>query len=313
MKKSTILSGLMGVCVGDALGVPVEFTSREERIKNPVTTMLGYGSYRQPPGTWSDDSSLTFCLAEAMCEGFNLEAIAKNFCRWLYENYWTPHGTVFDIGRTTYEAIKNLKQGVLPTKAGGTGERSNGNGSLMRILPLAFYYQTISFPELIQRIHDCSSLTHGHLRSQMGCGIYISIAICLLEGLEPKAAYLQGIARIKPFYSEPKYAVEMPLFSRIFDGEIDGLQIDQILSNSYVIDTLEAALWCLLTTSYYAEAVLKAVNLGRDTDTIGAITGGLAGIYYRIENMPPDWIKIIARKDDIVDLATRLENAILKE
>ena len=313
MKKSQILSGLMGVCVGDALGVPVEFSPREERIKNPVTTMLGYGSHLQPPGTWSDDSSLTFCLAEAMCEGFDLEAIAKNFCRWFYENYWTAHGIVFDIGGTTNRAIYNLKQGVSPTKAGGIGEWSNGNGSLMRILPLAFYYQTISFPELIQRVHDCSCLTHGHLRSQMACGIYISIAVALLEGLELKAAYLQGIGRIKHFYSESKYAVEMPLFARIFDDEIDGLDMNQISSDTYVIHSLEAALWCLLTTSYFAEAVLKAVNLGRDTDTIGAITGGLAGIYYGIENIPADWLGIIARKEDIVDLATRLENAIIKE
>ncbi len=306
MANSKILSGLMGVCVGDALGVPVEFSRREKRVKNPVTTMTGYGTYNQPPGTWSDDSSLTLCLAEALCEGFNLEAIAHNFCRWRYESYWTARGKVFDIGGTTRQAISNLKKGVPPTQAGGSQEWNNGNGSLMRILPMAFRYKVVDFPELIEEVHDCSCITHGHLRSQIACGIYVSIAICLLEGLEPKAAYLDGIERVKPIYSPPKYAGEMHLFSRILEGEIDSLPMDAISSSTYVLHSLEAALWCLLTTSSYAEAVLKAVNLGGDTDTIGAITGGLAGTNYGIDNISAKWLEVLARKDDIIELAKKL-------
>ncbi|MDY6802712.1 MAG: ADP-ribosylglycohydrolase family protein [Cyanobacteriota bacterium] len=309
MKNLKILSGLIGVCVGDALGVPVEFSSREKRRKKPVTEMTGYGTYRQPPGTWSDDASLTLCLAEALCEGFNLEAIARNFVRWYYEDYWTARGEVFDVGGTTSQAIFRLREGVPPTKAGGMGEFDNGNGSLMRILPLAFCYKTVDFPELIQRVHYCSSMTHAHLRSQIACGIYISIAICLLEGLEPKVAYIEGIKRIKVIYSTPKYASEMHLFSRILEGEIDSFPMKEISSDTYVLHSLEAALWCFLNASSYAEAVLKAVNLGGDTDTTAAITGGLAGIYYGIDNIPSDWIEVLARKDDIADLAERLEAA----
>jgi len=310
MKKSKVLSGLMGVCVGDALGVPVEFTSRAARLQAPVTGMLGYGTYNQPPGTWSDDSSLTFCLADSLCQGFDLRAIGQSFCRWYNEAYWTPHGEVFDIGGTTCDAIESLLKGVSPVEAGGTDEWSNGNGSLMRILPLAYYHKTCDFPELIQRVHDCSCITHGHARSQIACGIYISIAVCLLQGLEPKTAYLQGIETVKEIYSPRKYAIEMYRFERVGSGAIDRLSMDEIKSGGYVIDTLEAALWCFLTTGSYAEAVLKAVNLGGDTDTTGAVTGGLAGIYYGVENIPTEWIEQIARKDDILDLENRLEAAI---
>lgn len=310
MKKSSILSGLMGVCVGDALGVPVEFSSRQERLKNPITTMSGYGTYRQPPGTWSDDSSLTFCLADSLCQGYNLKAIANSFCRWRYQQEWTPHGEVFDIGGTTNQAIKNILNGVNPVEAGETDERSNGNGSLMRILPMVYLSSTVSFYQLMQWVHECSCLTHAHVRSQIACGIYISIAVKILEGLDLKSAYLLGIEAVKPIYYNPSLAVEASRFERVLTGKIDQLSMDQIESSGYVIHTLEAALWCLLTTSSYAEAVLKAVNLGEDTDTTAAVTGGLAGLYYGVENIPSEWIEQIARKDDIIALAAQLEQAI---
>lgn len=308
--SSKILAGLIGVCVGDALGVPVEFTSRIDRVKSPVTTMIGYGTYNQPPGTWSDDSSLTFCLAESLCSGFSLDVIANSFCRWLNEGFWTPHGKVFDIGNTTHDAIKRLKQGVPPLEAGGRDDRSNGNGSLMRILPLVYYHKTLDFSELIERSHQVSCITHAHLRSQIACGIYISIAVCLLQGLDPQAAYLQGVQDAQKIYSQSLYAQERHHFHRVNSGELASLPIDFIRSGGYVIDTLEASLWCFLNSSSYAEAVLKAVNLGDDTDTTAAVTGGLAGIYYGVENIPEEWINQIARIEDIIDLATRLEAAI---
>ncbi|MGD1805285.1 ADP-ribosylglycohydrolase family protein [Dapis sp. BLCC M126] len=310
MNNSQILSGLMGVCIGDALGVPVEFSSRHERTINPVTEMIGYGAHNQPPGTWSDDSSMTLCLAECLCDGFDLEAIAHSFYRWRYEDYWTPWGKVFDIGGTTAAAISRIKKGRPAIEAGGRDDRNNGNGSLMRILPLAYTYKNTNFPELIQQVHDCSCITHGHLRSQMACGIYISIAICLLEGLEAKLAYLQGIENIKQIYSEEKYGAELHRFRKVLSGEVQNISLTGIHAGGYVLDTLEASLWCLLNTKSFAEAVLKAVNLGEDTDTTGAVTGGLAGIYYGIENIPNEWIEVIARKDDIFNLAARLENAL---
>ncbi|BAY11166.1 ADP-ribosylglycohydrolase family protein [Calothrix sp. NIES-2098] len=306
------LSGLMGLCIGDALGVPVEFTSRAERVKSPVTKMVGYGTWNQPPGTWSDDSSLTFCLAESLCRGYSLDAIANSFWRWYKEAYWTPRGELFDIGNTTHAAIMRLKQGILPREAGGKIENTNGNGSLMRILPMAYYHKSLSFAELIARVHDVSAITHAHARSQMACGIYITIAAALLEGADPHTAYLQSLDKIHTIYSVREYLLEKLHFARIYSGEIDKLPVEEINSGGYVIDTLEASLWCLLNSSSYSEAVLKAVNLGGDTDTTAAVTGGLAGIYYGVENIPQAWINQIARKQDIINLATRFAAAVYR-
>ncbi|MBD2560975.1 ADP-ribosylglycohydrolase family protein [Nostoc sp. UIC 10607] len=304
------LSGLMGLCVGDALGVPVEFTSRAERVKSPVTTMLGYGTWNQPPGTWSDDSSLSFCLAECLCRGYSLDAIANSFWRWYKEAYWTPRGDVFDIGQTTHTAIMRLKQGVVPHQAGGKVENSNGNGSLMRILPMAYCHRSFTLSELLARVHDVSAITHAHARSQMACGIYISIAVALLEGADLQTAYLQGLQDIQTIYSVREFLLEKPHFGRVFSGEIAKVPVEEINSGGYVIDTLESSLWCLLNSSSYSEAVLKAVNLGGDTDTTAAVTGGLAGIYYGVENIPRQWMNQIARKQDIIYLAERFARAV---
>ncbi len=310
MKTTKSISGLLGLSIGDALGVPVEFTSRDERVISPVTSMVGYGTWGMPAGTFSDDSSLTFCLAECLCKGFSLDDIAQSFYRWYHEGYWTATGEVFDIGNTTFLAIADYKRGVPPLQAGGKSEYSNGNGSLMRILPMAYCYKKWAFPELISRTHEVSCITHAHLRSQMACGIYISIAISLLEGEKPQAAYEKGLEKIQAIYSARKYANQISYFERVFSGEIGKLSVDEIQSSGYVIHTLEASLWCLLNSSSYAEAVLKAVNLGGDTDTTATVTGGLAGIYYGIDNIPKEWIEQIARKQEIMDLAERFDAAV---
>ncbi|MDB9312326.1 ADP-ribosylglycohydrolase family protein [Spirulina sp. CS-785/01] len=314
MSETKIVSGLMGVCVGDALGVPVEFQSRQTLAHNPVATMRGYGTYNQPPGTWSDDSSLTFCLAEALAQELLSEqlvaTVADYFCLWRDEAFWTPYEEVFDIGLTTNTAISRLRQGISPTEAGGLDERSNGNGSLMRILPLAFCYPLVKFPQLIQRVHEVSCLTHAHPRSQMACGIYVSIAIGLLQGLSPFEAYQQGIEQIKPLYQNEPYQSQLSHFQRFLDGNIAKLPVNEIASSGYVVHTLEAAIWCFLNYQNYAESVVVAVNLGEDTDTTAAVTGGLAGIYYEVEQIPQHWVETIARKDDIIGLGKRLSRKI---
>lgn len=310
MKRNKVLGGLFGLCVGDAIGVPFESCSRDELNRNPVTAMVGYGVHNQPAGTWSDDSSLTFCLADSLCQRFNLDDIAHKFCKWLYEAYWTPYGRTFGIGNTTQYAISRLRKGVKPDEAGGKSECSNGNGSLMRILPLAYYLENTETPQKFEIIHHVSSITHAHLRSQMACSIYIQLAINLLKGDTPKSAYKNVTATILDFYGREPYRMELDNFSRILQVDISRLTEEEIKSSGYVIDTLEASLWCFLNNNSYAETVLNAVNLGGDTDTTGAVTGGLAGIYYGYENIPKDWVEQIARKENIMELANRLNNKI---
>ncbi len=301
----------MGVCVGDALGVPVEFSSRAERQDDPVTDIRGYGTYNQPPGTWSDDSSLTFCLADALCDGFNLTQIAEKFCLWFTEALWTPYNEVFDVGGATSRAISQLLRGVPPTDSGGSGERSNGNGSLMRILPMVYFADHLPFPELLERVHQVSAITHAHPRSQMACGMYISIAKELLEGKAPDTAVADGLAAVEPFYEQPPFQQQRSHFQRL-NSQLAQLPVDQISSSGYVVHSLEAALWCFLNTNSYAEAVLQAINLGNDTDTVAAITGGLAGLYYGYESIPEPWREAIARQEEIIALAQRLAQQLSK-
>lgn len=289
---SKIYSGIMGLVVGDALGVPVEFNKRDSFH---VTDMIGYGTYDLPPGTWSDDSSMTLATVESIGRlgRISTDDIMQNFYRWTDENAFTPYGKLFDIGYATQEAIHRYACGTPARKCGGKGERDNGNGALMRILPLAFTgcrYQTVN---------AVSGLTHAHEISLEACRIYISVARKLLRG-KP----LDKIVKtIKP---------KLPVYARL--PELESLQRDEIQSSGYVVDTLEAALWCNLKSNSYRECVLLAVNLGRDTDTVAAIAGGLAGISYGIggeKGIPEKWINQIARKEWIQELCGKFEQSIL--
>jgi len=310
MKKDKVIGGLLGLCIGDALGVPVEFQSREKLRRNPVKDMMGYGTHNQPPGTWSDDSSLAFCLAESLCNSFDLQDIADKFVKWMYEGYWTPWGKAFDVGHTTQIAISRLKKGVDPLEAGPTDERSNGNGSLMRILPLIFYVEKMDKEEQFEITHQVSRITHGHIRSQMACGIYVQFEINLFNGDAPEAAYEKMKDAVLKYYSKEPYIEELSHFSRILASDISKLPIDSIKSSGYVVDSLEACLWCFLNNDSYKDTVITAVNLGGDTDTIGALAGGLAGIYCGYEGIPKEWVQKIAKVDEIIKLGERLYEAI---
>lgn len=306
-----IKSSLFGVAVGDALGVPVEFNSRTTISNKPVTDMIGFGTYHLPPGTWSDDSSLTFCLAEALTQGFDLNTIGKNFVRWYYHNFWTPRGNVFDIGITTSQAISRLAKGKQPDLAGGFDESSNGNGSLMRILPLLFYIQDKPVNQRYAITKQVSAITHGHIRSVIACFYYLEFARQIRSGKDKFEIYKDLQTEITNYLTSLSVnPSEIGLFYRLLKNDIYKLNKDDIQSSGYVLHTLEASIWCLLTTDNYKEAVLKAVNLGSDTDTTGAVTGGLAGLLYGIDNIPTNWTTQIARKDEIENLAERLAQKI---
>ncbi|SHM90024.1 ADP-ribosylglycohydrolase family protein [Mucilaginibacter sp. OK098] len=302
---------LCGVAVGDALGVPVEFNSRDEISKQPVTDMIGYGTHDKPPGTFSDDSSLTFCLAESIASGFTLESAARNFINWRYDSYWTADNEVFDVGMTTQRAIDRLVKGTRPDLAGDFEEESNGNGSLMRILPLLVYIRDKPVSERFQLIKQVSSITHGHVRSAIACFYYLEFALGLLNGEEKFNIYhnlQKDVAEYLRLININRD--ERNLFDRLLIDRIDMIPENQIRSSGYVVHTLEASIWCLLNTGNYKDAVLKAVNLGQDTDTTGAVTGGLAGLLYGHESIPEHWLNQLARKDDIEDLAVRMFKAV---
>lgn len=306
--ENKVKAGIMGVCIGDALGVPVEFKSREDLKRFPVAKMLEYMSWNQPKGTWSDDSSLTLCLADELSKGYDLEKIGQSFVKWNKYGHWTAHGRLFDIGGTTRYSLARLIKGESAKFSGNIFEEDNGNGSLMRILPLAFYLEKEDdIQKLYLAVKEVSAITHGHFRSVFACFIYVIFAVQLLKGKNKREAYEQT-QNITLKYAEeqgfnPK---EIELFNRVLKNDISGYTEDEIRSGGYVLHSLEASLWCFLNSESYAEAVLKAVNLGEDTDTTGAITGGIAGIYYGYENIPEEWIAELVRKDDIEELCKKL-------
>lgn len=300
-------SALFGVAVGDALGVPVEFKSREYMKLHPVIGMTGFGTHNQPPGTWSDDSSLTFCLAEALTQGYDLNAIGQNFVDWYFSDYWTADGEVFDIGTGTGEAIVRLRRGSKPELSGDTAVSSNGNGSLMRILPLMFRMLPRPLTERFEITRQVSSITHGHIRSIIACFYYLEFARQILEGREKFDIYRDLQKVVSGHLSALLIdAAEVVVFDRLLKYDIFRLTESEIRSGGYVIDTLEAAVWCLLTTGTFSEAVLRAVNLGHDTDTTAAVTGGLAGLLYGYDSIPDRWVKQVARSEDIEELAEKL-------
>ena len=302
---------LLGTAIGDALGLPIQFLDREVIAKNSVTTMVGYGQFDVPAGTWSDDSSLSLCLAESLCNGYDLNDISNNFIKWMFEGYWTPFNKAFDIGNTTYFAIVNLRNGISPHLAGMDRERDNGNGSLMRILPLVPYILNMKEEDRFRIIGEVSSLTHRHPRSILACIALCEFAIQYINLQSVEEAYQAMQQTILQLLKKEMFIEEDIPFKRLVSlsyEEFKAIELKDIRSTGYVIDTLEASLWCIFNTTSYKDAVLKAVNLGDDTDTVGAITGGLAGIIYGYDTIPSEWLEVLAKKDDIIELANKLDS-----
>ena len=265
--NSKLTDAIYGLAIGDALGVPYEFC---ERGTFTCEGMTGYGSHRKKAGTWSDDTAMTLATLKSLKEkgSVDIEDIRKNFLLWIKEGAFTQDGRAYGIGHTTWNA---LVEGRV-----GTHSYENGNGSLMRILPLVF---TESSDE---EVREVSAVTHAHYVSKEACVLYVQIGRELLKGRE-----------IKEILGSRKF--EHP-FERL--GNIWEYPVEEIKSSGYVLDTLEAALWCLSNSKSYEETVLKAVNLGGDTDSIAAVAGGLAGIVFGLESeKAKEWKECLYNRD----------------
>ena len=294
---NVFVSGIFGVIVGDAAGVPYEF---KERDSFQCDDMVGWGTHLLPPGTWSDDSSMTLATMESIVRRGRIDTadIMGNFDAWLSRAEFTPYDDVFDVGNATYKAICRYQQGTEPELCGGTGERDNGNGALMRILPLAF----VNCSE--EEIFAVCSLTHGHLTSKLCCLYYVYVARNIMLGYNKVEALQFAWQKLAD------YCHDMPPEIQTVNGAWNW-QRGEVQSSGYVIHTLQAALWCFYNTASYRECILTAVNLGDDTDTVAAVAGGLAGLYYCLngkdesEQIPGEWIAKIARREYIVGLCNK--------
>ncbi len=312
--KNIWKEGIFGVVTGDALGCPVQFESREEVATHPVDTMRGYGTFNLPAGSWTDDSSLTLALLDSIIRKGNIDLndIMINFVDWLDSGAFTPYGYSYDIGMGTSQAISSYKYKKDPRRCGGTEVTNNGNGSLMRIMPACLYCAAKGENDrnALRIIHEVGSLTHAHLRANIACGLYYFMVIAILdEGGSLSDRLQSGLNRGFAFYENALADREnLACYNRLRDLEAFAkTPVDEIRSSGYVVHTLEAVLWSLLRTDSFEAALLKAVNLGEDTDTVGAITGGLAALYYGFRAIPESWLQALKKREWIDELCEKAD------
>ena len=303
---SKIKDGIIGHAIGDAMGVPVEFKDRESLMYNPVKDMRR--SYAGDKGTWSDDTSMEIATIDSYINnnGWNYDDIMINFGDWINDARYTARGNTFDVGRTCLTAIRYYLQKGTPALESGLDDiNSNGNGSLMRILPVAYYcfYKKLNNLDIYEIVKNISSLTHRHEISILGCYIYVLYVIKLLQEKDKYSAY--NMIKIEDYSMFSEESKEC--YKRILKEDLNNLNVDDIKSSGYVVDTLEASMWVLLKAKDYKESIIGSVNLGGDTDTIGAITGSMAGIIYGYDTFPEDWINSLARREYIEELCDKFE------
>ena len=309
--------GILGVVVGDALGCPVQFETREEVSKHPVTGIRGHGTFDLPAGSWTDDSSLTLALLDSICRTgkLDLKAIMDNFVDWLDNGAFTPYGYAYDIGVGTIEAIHAYKRNGNPLMCGGRGEKNNGNGSLMRIMPacLYCYAKGMNDNDAVRAIQAVGSLTHAHIRANIACCLYFFMIREVLDGEGSLTERLQkGLDRGFAYFDEKEEnRAELAHYNRLRDLAVFAqMPAEEIRSSGYVVETLEAVIWSLITTETFEQALLKVVNHGKDTDTTGAIAGGIAALYYGFEAIPKSWTFEIKKYMTIIRLCEKAEQVI---
>jgi ADP-ribosyl-[dinitrogen reductase] hydrolase len=309
LSRDRLVGGLLGLVVGDALGVPVEFGDRAERDRDPVRGMRGFGTHLQPVGAWSDDGAMAMAHAAAFIEhGWDPRRHLEAFCAWREHGAWTAHGSVFDIGNATRAALDRFRHGRPIGEVGGRRERDNGNGSLMRILPVSCWWAGAPIATAIDALGEASALTHAHIRSQLCCMWHALI----VDGLLSRRTLPGILADAGRVLAGRIPDGERRHFASLADGSCLDLARPAVPSDGHVVSTLIAACWCLHRHESYAEAVLEAVNLGDDTDTTAAVTGGLAGLRSGLTGIPHAWVACLARRVAVLDLAERFAEACLR-
>ena len=311
MNKDIVINGIMGFIIGDALGVPLEFKKRDLFKNNKVTDMISSDRVGAK-GVWSDDSSMVIATMKSIIDNkgkINYESIMDNFILWVSNKDFIATDKAFGIGRATFFALGNYhnKRYEKITDCGMKGFNYNGNGSLMRILPIAYYcyYKKLNDDEIYNLVKGISSLTHSHEISILGCFIYVLLVIELLSGKEKENAY----SDVRKYNYRKYFSLEnVRYYERLLNNDISKLDVDSISSMGFVVDTLEAVIWCFINNNSYDKCVIEAINLGNDSDTIGALVGGLSGIYYG--NLPSKWLDSIVKKDYLLKLSNDYYNSI---
>jgi ADP-ribosyl-[dinitrogen reductase] hydrolase len=285
---------LLGLACGDAVGTTVEFKRRG--TFEPVTAMAGGGPFRLNPGEWTDDTSMALCLATSLVEkqGFHAHDQMSRYVRWTREGYLSSNGTCFDVGMTVMKALGRFRQTGDPF-SGSTEPNTAGNGCLMRLAPVPMFY----FLDRLQAIEmsgESSRTTHAALEC---------VEASRLFGAMLHSA-LSGAAKDEILLGHGLHDFQSPSIMAIANGDYRHKDVTQIKGSGYVVESLEAALWCFHNSGSFETAVLTATNLGHDADTTAAICGQLSGAFYGEENIPRSWRNKLAYSDMIRTLADKL-------
>lgn len=292
-RKQRYRGCLLGLAVGDALGTSLEFSERGSF--SPINDMLGGGPFHLRAGQWTDDTSMALCLATSLIEsrGFDANDQMNRYCNWRTHGYMSSTGRCFDIGVTVSEALSAFQRTGEPF-SGSDNPFSAGNGSLMRLAPVAMFYS----PDVEKVIHYCgesSRTTHAAKECIDACKLFGEMLHLALLGADKNT--LAGNTSYQP---------ETRKLQAIKSGDYLHKTESDIHGTGYAVQSLEAALWCFHGTSTYQEAVLAAANLGEDADTTAAICGQIAGSYYGVDAIPDAWLQKLTQRADIQALADQL-------
>lgn len=290
--RDRALGALIGLAVGDAIGTTVEFEQRGSF--DPITDMIGGGPFNLKPGEWTDDTSMALALGESLiaCGGLDERDLLERFLRWFHDGENSVKGYCFDIGNATAAALRAFFQ-TGDIHAASADARNGGNGSIMRLAPLACRYWN-NPDKLRDAARRQSGTTHPAAEPVDASEALAMILANAIQGM-PLTDLLN--ASYGPYTSKVQAVVA---------GSWRGKHRDAIRSSGYVIDTLEAAMWAIGSSGTFEESVLRAVNLGHDSDTVGAVAGQIAGAFYGLSGIPERWRKTLAWNDQIEGLADRL-------
>ncbi len=292
LKSRRAIGSLMGLAVGDALGTTLEFTTRDAQPLH--TEILGGGAFGLEPGEWTDDTSMALCLADSLLarDGFDPKDVMDRYVRWWRNGENSPSGRCVDIGNTTYDALNRYEQ-LREPDCGSSDPLSAGNGSLMRLAPVPiFSCRNVEKAKEMAVLQ--SRTTHAATEAMEACEFFSELLVEAIDG-SPK----DEVLRTRSWSGRS-------VIGEIAKGGWKHKSRDQIQSTGYVVHSLEAAIWCVYGASSFEEALVTAVNLGRDADTVGAITGQLAGALWSCDSIPQRWLEVLQWREHIEELAMKL-------
>lgn len=307
-----VKDGVIGLAIGDAMGISTQFNERDTLLDKPVTKMMPRVRDGIPKGAWSDSTSLTIATMDAiMRKGIDYTAIADNFVKWFTTNQFCSVQESFGVGNTTLKALVHYTQHLEEAyECGLDGIQDNGNGSLKRILPIAYYcfVTKCSEKEIFEIVKKSSSITHAHEISICGCYIYVRYLMNLLRGNNKFSALNQVRDLDYSMFSKST----LDVYQRVLKIDFMQLNIEDIQSSGYIVDSLEAAIWCFLQSSNYNECIIATTNIGGDTSSIGAIAGSLAGIFYGFSSIPKRYLEDLRKKEYLEKVCEGYEEYLKK-